>query len=57
VLGLIAEGRSNSGIADELAVTVSAVERHVTSIFGKLGLHKSPDAHRRILAMLKYPHA
>ena len=54
VLGLIAEGRSNSGIANELVVTVSAVERHVTSIFDKLGLRQAPDAHRRVLAVLKY---
>jgi DNA-binding NarL/FixJ family response regulator len=54
VLTLIAEGRSNSGIANELVVTVSAVERHVTSIFDKLGLRQAPDAHRRVLAVLKY---
>lgn len=54
VLGLIAEGRSNSGIANELVVTVAAVERHVTSIFDKLGLHQAPDVHRRVLAVLKY---
>jgi DNA-binding NarL/FixJ family response regulator len=57
VLALIAEGRSNVGIAHELVVTVAAVERHVTSIFGKLGLHASPEAHRRVLAVLKYLHA
>jgi DNA-binding NarL/FixJ family response regulator len=54
VLALIAEGRSNSGIADELVVTVSAVERHVTGIFDKLGLRQTPEAHRRVLAVLKY---
>ncbi len=54
VLGLIAEGRSNGGIASELVVTVAAVERHVTSIFDKLGLHQAPDVHRRVLAVLKY---
>jgi DNA-binding NarL/FixJ family response regulator len=54
VLGLIAEGRSNGGIASELVVTVSAVERHVTSIFDKLGLRQAQDAHRRVLAVLKY---
>jgi DNA-binding NarL/FixJ family response regulator len=47
VLALIAEGRSNVGIAHELVVTVATVERHVTSIFDKLGLHQSPEAHRR----------
>jgi DNA-binding NarL/FixJ family response regulator len=54
VLGLIAEGRSNGGIATELVVTVAAVERHVTSIFDKLGLRQAPDVHRRVLAVLKY---
>ncbi len=54
VLALIAEGRSNVGIARELTVTVAAVERHVTSIFDKLGLHQSPDQHRRVLAVLTY---
>jgi len=57
VLALIAEGRSNSGIAQELVVTVAAIERHVTSIFDKLGLHTAPDAHRRVLAVLTYLHA
>jgi DNA-binding NarL/FixJ family response regulator len=54
VLGLIAEGRSNGGIARELVVTVAAVERHVTSIFDKLGLNQSADQHRRVLAVLMY---
>ena len=54
VLGLIAEGLSNAGIARELVVTVAAVERHVTSIFDKLGLHRSAEAHRRVLAVLTY---
>ncbi len=54
VLALIAEGRSNAGIAHELVVTVAAVERHVTGIFDKLGLHQSPEQHRRVLAVLTY---
>jgi len=54
VLALIAEGRSNTGVARELVVTVAAVERHVTSIFDKLGLHRSAEAHRRVLAVLTY---
>jgi DNA-binding NarL/FixJ family response regulator len=54
VLTLMAEGRSNQGIADELIVTVSAVERHVTNIFGKLGLRTAPEDHRRVLAVLQY---
>jgi len=54
VLALVAEGRSNAGVARELVVTVAAVERHVTGIFDKLGLHQSPEQHRRVLAVLKY---
>jgi DNA-binding NarL/FixJ family response regulator len=54
VMALMAEGRSNQGIADELVVTVAAVERHVTSIFSKLGLHQAPEDHRRVLAVLEY---
>jgi DNA-binding NarL/FixJ family response regulator len=55
VLALMAEGRSNGGIAEHLVVTVPAVERHVTGIFSKLGLHQSDaDQHRRVLAVLKY---
>jgi DNA-binding NarL/FixJ family response regulator len=54
VMSLMAEGRSNQGIADELVVTVAAVERHVTSIFAKLGLRAAPEDHRRVLAVLEY---
>jgi DNA-binding NarL/FixJ family response regulator len=54
VMKLIAEGLTNSGIAGELVVTVAAVERHVTGIFDKLGLQRSSDAHRRVLAVLMY---
>ena len=54
VIGLMAEGRSNLGIAEELVVTVAAVERHVTSIFSKLGLQQAPEDHRRVLAVLQY---
>jgi DNA-binding NarL/FixJ family response regulator len=54
VLSLIAQGRSNAGVADELVVTVAAVERHVTSIFDKLGLRPAPEQHRRVLAVLKF---
>jgi DNA-binding NarL/FixJ family response regulator len=54
VMALMAEGRSNGGIAAELTVTVAAVERHVTSIFDKLGLHQAPEDHRRVLAVLEY---
>jgi DNA-binding NarL/FixJ family response regulator len=54
VMTLMAEGRSNTGIAEELIVTVPAVERHVTSIFDKLGLRQAPEDHRRVLAVLEY---
>ncbi len=54
VLALIAEGRSNVGIAHDLVVTVAAIERHVTSIFDKLGLRQAPEAHRRVLAVLTF---
>ena len=49
---LIAEGFSNAGVAQQLVVTVAAVERHVTSIFDKLGLHQSPEQHRRVLTII-----
>ena len=54
VIALMAEGRSNRAIADELVVTTAAVERHVTSIFDKLGLQQSAEDHRRVLAVLRY---
>jgi DNA-binding NarL/FixJ family response regulator len=54
VLGLMAEGRSNSGIAREIVVTEGAVEKHISSILGKLGLPRSDDDHRRVLAVLAY---
>jgi DNA-binding NarL/FixJ family response regulator len=54
VLQLMAEGRSNQAIADRLVVTERTVEKHVTSIFTKLGLPASPDDHRRVLAVLVY---
>jgi DNA-binding NarL/FixJ family response regulator len=54
VVTLMAEGRSNTGIAEELIVTVPAVERHVTSIFDKLGLRQTREDHRRVLAVLQY---
>lgn len=54
VLELIAEGRSNPGIAEQLVVTVGAVEHHVTHIFDKLGLPNRPGDHRRVLAVLEY---
>jgi DNA-binding NarL/FixJ family response regulator len=54
VLGLMAEGRSNAGIAAALVLTVGAVEKHIASIFGKLGLAVSDSDHRRVLAVLAY---
>jgi DNA-binding NarL/FixJ family response regulator len=54
VLELMAEGRSNNGIAERLVVTERAVEKHVTSIFGKLGLPPAPEDHRRVLAVLAF---
>jgi DNA-binding NarL/FixJ family response regulator len=54
VLALMAEGRTNRAIAGELFVSERAVERHVTSIFGKLGLLTGEQDHRRVLAVLAY---
>jgi DNA-binding NarL/FixJ family response regulator len=54
VLQLMAEGRSNHAIANELVVTERAVEKHVTSIFTKLNLPPTADDHRRVLAVLTY---
>ena len=54
VLALMAEGRTNHGIADELQITPSGVEKHVASIFSKLGLPPAESAHRRVLAVVAY---
>jgi DNA-binding NarL/FixJ family response regulator len=54
VLAQLAEGKSNRGIAEALVVTTAAVEKHVTSIFHKLGVGSSPTGHRRVLAALTY---
>jgi DNA-binding NarL/FixJ family response regulator len=54
VLNLMAEGRSNAGIAAALVVSGGAVEKHVASIFGKLGLPPSEGDNRRVLAVLRY---
>jgi DNA-binding NarL/FixJ family response regulator len=54
VLALVAEGRSNAGIAATLVVTEGAVEKHISSIFGKLRLPPSESDHRRVLAVLAY---
>jgi DNA-binding NarL/FixJ family response regulator len=54
VLGHMAEGRSNTAIAERLVVTDGAVEKHVSSIFAKLGLVPSDGDHRRVLAVLAW---
>jgi DNA-binding NarL/FixJ family response regulator len=52
VLALMAEGKSNHGIAEALSVTPAAVEKHITSVFWKLGLRNEPLQHRRVMAVL-----
>lgn len=54
VLQLIAEGRSNQGVAERLVITERAVEKHVTSIFQKLRLPTAAEDHRRVLATLAF---
>lgn len=54
VLGLMAEGRTNSAVARQLVVSDGAVEKHVSNIFMKLGLTPSDGDHRRVLAVLTY---
>jgi len=54
VLELMAQGRSNQGIAERLFVTERAVQKHITSIFQKLGLQAGSEDHRRVLAVLAF---
>jgi DNA-binding NarL/FixJ family response regulator len=54
VLELMAGGRSNRGIAEVMFVTSNAVEKHVSSIFSKLGVGEAPEDHRRVLAVLTF---
>jgi DNA-binding NarL/FixJ family response regulator len=54
ILVLMAEGRSNQGIADKLVITLRAVERHVSTVFGKLGVPSTGTESRRVLAVLLY---
>jgi DNA-binding NarL/FixJ family response regulator len=54
VLALMAEGRSNAGIAKQLWLAEGTVEKHVKSILGKLGIHATADDHRRVLAVVAY---
>ena len=54
VLGLMAEGLSNAGIAEQLVVSLGAVEKHISNVFAKLDLEQEQHAHRRVLAVLSY---
>ena len=54
VLGLMAEGRSNAGIAESVVLTIGAIEKHIANIFTKLDLAVSESDHRRVLAVLAY---
>jgi len=54
VLALMAEGRSNAGIAHQLRVTEGTVEKHVRSILMKLQIREAEDDHRRVLAVLTF---
>ena len=54
VLELMAEGLSNSGIAERLVISLGAVEKHISNVFTKLGLEHETSAHRRVLAVLTY---
>jgi DNA-binding NarL/FixJ family response regulator len=54
VLSLMAQGRSNTAIADTLVISPRVVEKHITSIFAKLGLAPSDNDNRRVIAALKY---
>jgi DNA-binding NarL/FixJ family response regulator len=53
----MAEGRSNAALARELGIGEAALQRHIGSIFGKLGLERDAEGHRRVLAVLTYLHA
>ena len=57
VLGLMAEGHSNAGIASRLVVTEKAISKHIGNIFTKLDLYPTEDANRRVLAVLTYLNA
>ena len=54
VLALVAEGRSNQGIAETLVLSPKTVEAHVGRILAKLGIDEAPDYHRRVLAVLTF---
>lgn len=54
MLALLAQGRSNAAIADELFISPKVVEKHVANIFDKLGLAPSDNDNRRVLAAIRY---
>lgn len=54
VLGLMAQGLTNGGIAKTLVISAGAVEKHISSIFVRLGLQQSADDHRRVLAVISF---
>jgi DNA-binding NarL/FixJ family response regulator len=54
VVALMAEGRSNAAIAEQLVISEKAVVKHVSQIYDRLGLRPSPDDHRRVLAVSRY---
>ena len=54
MLSLIAQGRSNAGISDELTISPGVVEKHVASIFAKLDLLPADNDNRRVIAALRY---
>jgi DNA-binding NarL/FixJ family response regulator len=54
VLSLMAQGRNNAGIAETLFLTERAVEKHINSMFHKLGLTEEPNVHRRVMAVLAF---
>jgi DNA-binding NarL/FixJ family response regulator len=54
VLSLMAQGRNNAGIAETLFLTERAVEKHINSMFHKLGLSEEPNVHRRVMAVLAF---
>jgi DNA-binding NarL/FixJ family response regulator len=54
VLGEMAQGRNNAGVAAALSLSERAVEKHINAVFSKLGLSEEPDVHRRVKAVLVY---
>ncbi|MGH3926425.1 MAG: response regulator transcription factor, partial [Pseudonocardiaceae bacterium] len=54
VLGLMAEGKNNAAVAASLFLTERAVEKHINSLFHKLGLSEEPNVHRRVMAVLTF---